>query len=132
MFREKLIPVESYEIDPNPTYTLFKLHTSGGTVPLYTSVEVSKVYSKESKRPHVHDVLYGVVTGFDLKILKCIIDHMEESIYYAKIFLEKDQKEVVSVDIRPSDVLILLKQHRFPLYISQKVLDLVDSANEDF
>ncbi|MBU6149122.1 MAG: bifunctional nuclease family protein [Verrucomicrobia bacterium] len=124
MFDEKLIPIDSYEIDPHPNYTLFKLHTKQGTVPLYTSSEVNEKLRKDFRRPVTHDIILGVVEGFDLKIIKCIIDHVEDSIYYAKLFIDRNGKEIVSIDIRPSDVLILMKQHKFPVYVAQKVIDL--------
>ncbi|MBM3195498.1 MAG: bifunctional nuclease family protein [Chlamydiae bacterium] len=124
MFDETLIPIESYEVDPHPNYTLFKLHTKKGTIPLYTSSDVNEQLRREYRRPITHDIISGVVEGFELKIIKCIIDHVEESIYFAKLFVDRSGKEIVSIDIRPSDVLILLKTHKFPLYISQKVIDL--------
>jgi hypothetical protein len=85
---------------------------------------VNEQLRREYRRPVTHDIISGVVEGFELKIIKCIIDHVEESIYFAKLFLDRSGKEIVSIDIRPSDVLILLKTHKFPLYISQKVIDL--------
>jgi bifunctional DNase/RNase len=124
MFDEKLIPIDSYEIDPHPSYTLFKLHTKQGTVPLYTSSDVNEKLRKDFRRPVTHDIISGVVEGFDLKIIKCIIDHVEDSIYYAKLFIDRNGEEIVAIDIRPSDVLILMKQHKFPIYVAQKVIDL--------
>ncbi|MFZ4772607.1 MAG: bifunctional nuclease family protein [Chlamydiia bacterium] len=123
MFDDNLIPIESYEIDPHPNYTLFKLHTKIGTLPLYTTSEVNEQIRKDFRRPVTHDIISGVVEGFELNILKCVIDHVEDSVYYAKLFIERLGQEIVSIDVRPSDVLILLKQHKFPLYVSQKVLD---------
>ncbi len=119
-----LIPIDSYEIDPHPNYTLFKLHTKNGTIPLYTASAVNDQLNHQSNRPVTHDIISGLVEGFNLKILKCTIDHMENSIYYAKLFVHRSTEEIVSIDVRPSDVLILLRHHRFPLYITQKVLDL--------
>jgi len=124
MFDEKLIPIDSYEIDPHPNYTLFKLHTKQGTVPLYTCSDVNEKLRKDFRRPVTHDIILGVVEGFDLKIIKCIIDHVEDSIYYAKLFIDRNGQEIVAIDIRPSDVLILMKQHKFPIYVAQKVIDL--------
>jgi bifunctional DNase/RNase len=123
MFEDAMVPIESYEIDPHPNYTLFKLHTKKGTVPLYTSLEVNENLRREFRRPITHDIITGVVAGFDLKIMKCIIDHVEDSIYFAKLYLDRSGQEIVSIDIRPSDVLILLKTTKFPLFVSQKVLD---------
>ena len=53
-------------------------------------------------RPLTHDLMLSVIDGFGGKLTRVVIDRVEQSTIYAKLFLERDGR-TLTLDARPSD-----------------------------
>ena len=50
---------------------------------------------------------------------------MQDTTYFARLFLEQstgDQKQILEVDARPSDCVILSLTHKIPIFCTREVL----------
>lgn len=75
-----------------------------------------------SPRPMTHDLLHSILTQAQVKVKEVKIVELKDHTYYAKLFL-KLSKEVIEVDARPSDAIILALKSNLPILISAKILD---------
>ncbi len=71
-------------------------------------------------RPLTHDLMTAVCGHLGAKILKIVVNDVRDGTYYAQIYLEQDENEIV-VDARPSDGVALALASGTPLYITEKV-----------
>ncbi|GEM_PF-1718986 len=72
-------------------------------------------------RPTQHDLMYDILTNYNITMDYARIERMEYDFYYATVLLETDEK-ILQLDTRPSDALALAKRMHAPVYISTKLL----------
>lgn len=136
MIFDELVKVESFEVDSHSAYTLFKLKTEGHILGLYAAAEVSRHLTQNvTKRPSTHNLIVSLLLGFDANILRGVIEKVEESIFYAKLIIRKENKmgieEIIAIDIRPSDMLLLAHNIPFELFVAKKVLNSAINEEDD-
>lgn len=73
-------------------------------------------------RPLTHDLIASLCEKLGVTIQKIVVNDIRDGTYYAQIFLEKDEKEIV-VDSRPSDGVALALTSGTPLFITEKVAE---------
>jgi bifunctional DNase/RNase len=73
-------------------------------------------------RPLTHDLIVSLCQKLDATIRKIVVNDIREGTYYAQIFLEKDNQEII-VDSRPSDGVALALTSGTPLFITEKVAE---------
>lgn len=71
-------------------------------------------------RPLTHDLIVSLCQRLGVTIRKIVVNDIREGTYYAQIFLEKDDEEII-VDSRPSDGVALALTSGTPLFITEKV-----------
>jgi bifunctional DNase/RNase len=68
-----------------------------------------------------------IFKGFDIKVKQVVINDMQDTIYYARLFLEQLEADgithIVEIDSRPSDCITLALMHNVPVYCTKEVLD---------
>mgnify|MGYP006286739397 CR=1 FL=1 len=74
------------------------------------------------ERPLTHDLLQHVIHGLGAEVSRIVITTIEDSTFFARIFLERDQ-EVLSIDARPSDSVALAVRVKCPIFLTQSLLD---------
>ena len=74
------------------------------------------------ERPLTHDLLQHVIDGLGATVARVVITTIQDSTFYARIFLERDQ-EILSVDARPSDSIALAVRVKCPIYLTEELLD---------
>lgn len=81
---------------------------------------------KTTTRPLTFDLLHNILDGFQI-FVKCIaIVDVKENIFFARIILEQKSSkhiQLVEVDARPSDALLLALTTQKPIYIEKSLLD---------
>lgn len=70
------------------------------------------------RRPLTHELMAGILQSLDTRVLEVRITELKENIYYARIRL-RSQSEVVEVDSRPSDAMILALRMGCPIRVSR-------------
>jgi bifunctional DNase/RNase len=96
-------------------------------IPIWIGLLEANAIDKELKnitspRPMTHDLLHSILTQAYVKVKEVRIVDLKENTYYATLFL-KVNKEVVEVDARPSDAIIIALKSKTPIFISTKILN---------
>jgi bifunctional DNase/RNase len=76
-----------------------------------------------SPRPMTHDLLHSILKQAHIKVKEVKIVDLKENTYFATLFI-KINKEVLEVDARPSDAIILALKSKTPILVSAKILDV--------
>jgi len=75
-----------------------------------------------STRPMTHDLLHSILEQVHVKVQEVKIVDLKNHTYYAKLFLMSN-KELIEIDARPSDAIIMALKSRAPVYVSAKIMD---------
>lgn len=75
-----------------------------------------------SQRPMTHDLLHSILMQTQVKVKEVRIVEMKDNTYYAKLFLMQN-RDLIEVDARPSDAIILALKSKMPVLVSGKILD---------
>ena len=89
------------------------------------SAEASAIIRKIEKltvaRPMTHDLVVDIVKKTGYKISKIEINDVEKETYYATIYLENGEDELV-IDARPSDAIAVAMRADAPIFVTANVL----------
>lgn len=91
-------------------------------------LEMSKM---KPKRPTSHDLFLQLSNACDLVAENIEIHKFEEGIFYANINMRRENGELVIIDSRTSDAVVLALKWHIPIYIHEDVLDNYLSDNID-
>jgi bifunctional DNase/RNase len=75
-----------------------------------------------SSRPMTHDLLYSILEQVHVKVKKVKIVELKNHTYYAKLFLTSN-KDLIEIDSRPSDAIVIALKSKAPVYVSTKIID---------
>lgn len=75
-------------------------------------------------RPTSHDLLKNLVDLLDASIHKIIVTHLESGTYYASIYIQYEDAEIV-IDARPSDAVAVSLRSNAPIFVEESVLSEV-------
>ncbi|SKA80056.1 Bifunctional nuclease [Prosthecobacter debontii] len=83
-------------------------------------------------RPLTHDLLASVLLAFGAKVERVIINHVEGSVFHARMILsasnELHQRKLIELDARPSDSIAMAVQQGAPLFVAKSVWDSVEDV----
>lgn len=135
---DKLYPVAFNKIMQGNNYTIFILSAEGKKFPIYTNPSVGEAVSRyladrASPRPQTHDLINSILSGLDIKPLQLVFHDLDDTIYYCNLLLEQtqgDNQQILNIDTRPSDGLVLALTHNLPIYCTQNVVDKTPEFNE--
>lgn len=99
----------------------------------------------DSPRPLTHDLLCNFLRHLNVQMEKVLIRDMNESTYFATLYLIKNQKnaanesnkneteqlEELTVDARPSDAIALALRMGVPIYVTEEVIQKKGAENLD-
>lgn len=134
----ELIPITFNKILQSRSYTVIILGTPQKSFAIYADPNVGKniqmYLTEEAKvRPFTHDLIHAVFKGFEIKVLQVVITDVQDTIYFARLFLEMqmgDQKQILEIDTRPSDAITLALVHEAPVFCRKDVLERAISMEE--
>lgn len=118
-------------------YTMFLLGTEEKNFAIYTEKKVGENIQNQlaqtpKKRPLTHDLIQNIFKGLDVRVLQVVITDVEDTVYFAKLFIEQtigEQKTIVDIDARPSDALTIALTSDIPIYCTQEMLSKVVSVD---
>ncbi|MDB6081963.1 MAG: hypothetical protein JWO53_1235 [Chlamydiia bacterium] len=130
MFSE-LIQLAFDKILQTKSYTVIVLKAKDKKFAIYVDPSVGKslqtyLTDAEKLRPSTHDFISSIFKGFDIKVKQIVVNDIQDTVYYARIFLELQKGEmrhIVEIDARPSDCITLALMHNAPVYCSKNVLE---------
>jgi len=73
-------------------------------------------------RPLSHDLAINILEHLGAKIEKVVITDCKEDVFYALIYLRKDDKKIMTIDARPSDAIALAVKSKCPIFAEEKLL----------
>lgn len=128
---EELIPISFSKIVQSNAYTILILGTKQKKFAIYTDPLVGhnlQLYLSEEppERPSSHNLIGSICKGFNIKIIQVVISGVEDTLYFARLFLEQEReglKEIAEIDARPSDCISLALMYRVPILCRRDVLE---------
>lgn len=85
-----------------------------------SSIELA-VDNKIPPRPLTHDLMSNVLGQLGVHISKVVIDRLESSTYFAKMYLDSDGR-TIEVDCRPTDAIALALRQNVVIYVSDDLM----------
>ena len=127
----ELIPISFNKIMQSRAYTVIILGTESKNFAIYTEPKVGIILQmyltqKPHPRPFTHDLFNNLLKGLGAKILQIVIHDVEDTTYFARLFLEQylsDKKQILELDARPSDCILLALLNNVPLFCRKEALD---------
>ena len=127
----EIIQLSFDKIMQTRAYTVVVLGTKEKKFAIYADPNVGRVLQMyltdtPKPRPLTHDLMTSMFHGFDIKVLQVVINDLQDTIYFARIFLELEEenmRHIVEIDARPSDCLTLALINNAPVYCTREVLD---------
>ncbi len=123
------VEVKGVRIDPVAQSPVVLLAEKEGkkALPIWIGLLEANAIDKELKqvaspRPMTHDLLLSILTQTKVKIKEVKIIDLRERTYYATLHLTRN-KEIVEIDSRPSDAIILALKSKVPILVAAKLLD---------
>ncbi len=134
----ELVPITFNKIMQSRSYTVIILGTSEKRFAIYTDPQVGRniqtfLTTEHKARPYTHDLMNAIFQGLDIKPLQIVITDIEDTIYFARLFLEQthgDQKTILEIDARPSDCITLALMDSLPVYCRKEILDKAVAVQE--
>lgn len=80
------------------------------------------------ERPYTHDLIHSIFLGFNIRLKQIVINEVEDTIYFARLFLEQEREDsvdIVEIDCRPSDCLTLAAIYQIPVFCTKAVFEKV-------
>jgi bifunctional DNase/RNase len=126
-----LIPVSFHKIMQSRAYTVMILASDTKKFAIYTEPSVGRniqIYLTEEHkpRPYTHDLLTYILDGLNIKVLQVVINNIEDTIYFSRVFLEQEigeEKHILEIDARPSDSISLALMKNAPVYCKKEILE---------
>lgn len=127
----ELIQLTFDKIMQTRAYTVVILGAHEKRFAIYTDPSVGRVIQMfltgaERIRPLTYDLIGSIFKGFGIRVKQVVINDVQETIYYARLYLElekDDLKHILVIDSRPSDCLMLALMDNAPVYCTREVLN---------
>lgn len=127
----ELVQLSFDKIMQTRAYTVVVLGARGKRFAIYTEPGIGKILQMyltgtETPRPLTHDLLNSIFKGLNVRIRQVIINDVQDTTYFARIFLEHEVDgilNIIEIDARPSDCITLALMNNVPVYCTHEVLD---------
>lgn len=127
----ELVQLSFDKIMQTRAYTVVILGARDKRFAIYTEPVIGKIIQMyltgvEPARPLTFDLIDNIFKGFGVKVIQVVINDVQDTIYYARLFLEMEEesgvKHILEVDARPSDCIMLAVKNNAPVYCTPEVL----------
>lgn len=134
----ELIQLTFDKIMQTRSYTVVILGARDKRFAIYTDPSIGRTLQMyltgvEKPRPLTHDLIDLIFKGLKVRILQVVITDIQDTTYYARIYLEQDMgdyRHIVEVDARPSDCITLALMNNVPVYCTTEVLEKTIAVEE--
>ncbi|MBI1741701.1 bifunctional nuclease family protein [Candidatus Acetothermia bacterium] len=124
------VEVKALLIDPiqNSPVLLLKDQQTEKVVPVWigqpeATAIAMQLQHKEFPRPLTHDLLRTVLKIMNGELDMVVIDSIQDSTYYATLFVRDKEGQVHEIDARPSDSIAMALRTGSPIYVSDEVFE---------
>jgi len=112
--------VSGLTIDPftNSPIMILKDVDSDKAVPIWIGLlEATAIAS-----PMTHDLLRNIMETMEIKVIRVEVCDLRDNTYFALIHLQREGKEDISIDARPSDAIALALRAKCPIFVAEGVI----------
>jgi bifunctional DNase/RNase len=90
---------------------------------------------QRADRPATHDLLDYILRGFDIEVKKVVVSSIVSNVFCATVILDQKGQggapsNEVRLDARASDSIVIALKAKVPLFVTRRVLDVVEDASE--
>lgn len=134
----ELVPISFNKIMQSRSYTVIILGTEKKKFAIYTDPQVGRnlqtyLTDEHKPRPFTHDLINSIFLGLNVKVLQIVITDIEDTVYFARLYLEqegKEEKTILEIDARPSDCIILALMNNIPVFCRKEILEKAVAVEE--
>jgi hypothetical protein len=134
-----LVQLSFDKIMQTRSYTVIVLNGNGKRFAIYTDPSIGRnlqlfLTGTEKPRPLTHDLIHNMFRGFEMRIKQVVIVDIQDTIYFARLFLEQDLgdiRHIVEIDSRPSDCITLALMNNAPVFCTREVLEKTLSIEDE-
>jgi len=134
----ELVQLSFDKIMQTQSYTVIVLSAQEKRFAIYMDPNIGKTLQMfltetERPRPTTHDLLDKIFEGLEIQVKQIIINDVEDTVYFARLFLETEKnglRYILEIDSRPSDCLILALMNNAPVYCTREVLNKTIEVEE--
>ena len=128
---QELIPVTVYQlvVDPTSRQPVVTLADEDEKRALFIWIGIAEaraIYSElegvKPQRPLTHDLLEDIILKSKGEIRRIVVTHTRDNTYFASIFLQRAD-QIIELDARPSDALVLALKFKAPVYVSRDLFE---------
>jgi bifunctional DNase/RNase len=83
------------------------------------------VHGEKAPRPMTHDLIYNILDGVGAQLVEVRVDELRNETFFGKLVVQKEDGDMILIDSRPSDALILAAKHNLPVFVEDEVLSEV-------
>ncbi len=76
----------------------------------------------ETSRPLTHDLILNTIEGLNGTLTGVLVDELRNDTFIGKLLVRTTDGEVVRIDTRPSDAMVLAAKTQVPIYVAEEVL----------
>ena len=116
------------EMPTNQPIVLLRERDGGRYLPIWIGVaEATAIFiqlnDQTLPRPMTHDLLKAVIETLGAKVIKILVNDINQNTFFARIFLEQGEGgEKFEIDARPSDAIALALRTKSPIFVAEKVV----------
>ena len=126
-----LVQLSFDKIMQTRSYTVVILSGMNKRFAIYTDPSIGRILqlyltNTEKPRPLTHDLMSSIFKGFDIRIKQVVINDIQDTIYFARLFIEQYRdgvRHILEIDARPSDSITLALMSNAPVYCTKEVLE---------
>ena len=74
-------------------------------------------------RPFPYDLICSIIDGFGGEVEKVVINQFDRGIYFASIFIKKENGETIKIDARPSDSINIAVRTGAPIFVTKEIIE---------
>lgn len=127
----ELVSLAFKKLMQSRSYTVILLGTEKKSFAIYTEPSVGKILQnyltqEPKQRPYTFDLMHAVFKGLNIKPLQVVINDIEDTIYFARFFVEQqigEERTILEIDARPSDCIALALIYTIPLFCRKDVFE---------
>ncbi|MBC7332562.1 MAG: bifunctional nuclease family protein [Synergistetes bacterium] len=82
-------------------------------------------------RPLTHDLIRNMLDNLKVRLQKIVVTKLENNVFYANLYLQKENGELVIMDSRPSDAIAIALRTKSPIYVNEEVLQQAGVPKEN-
>lgn len=82
-------------------------------------------------RPLTHDLIRNMLENLKITLQKIVVTKLENNVFYANLYLQKDNGELIIMDSRPSDAIAIALRTKSPIYVNEEVLQQAGVPKEN-